>query len=238
MTRDKRIHHNEFDAYRSTYAKAVNDSIAFSGLNVDFFTQAKAVRLVDLLATLIGPPNELSVLDVGCGVGTYHPLLRGKVGRITGIDPSAACIDEARKNNPDVSYRTYDGSKLPYEDGTFDAVYAICVMHHVPQEDWRQFSDELTRVTKPGGLVILFEHNPYNPFTRKAVSTCPFDADAVLLSKSTASDYLRNAGLRDVHGGYILTIPSIGGVLRKIDDVLGSMPFGAQYYVVGRARRT
>jgi SAM-dependent methyltransferase len=236
MTENNGPHSNEFDAYRTTYAEAVNDSISFSGLNVDFFTRAKAVRLVEILATKIGDPSKLSILDVGCGVGTYHPLLRGKVGRISGIDPSAECIQEAKKNNPDVDYQTYDGQRLPYDNDTFDATYAICVMHHVPQANWSRFVAEMTRVTRPGGLVILFEHNPYNPLTRRAVSTCPFDADAVLLSKRTASGYLRQAGLEDVQGEYILTIPAIDGFLRKIDGALGKLPVGAQYYVVGRAR--
>ncbi|TXR49365.1 class I SAM-dependent methyltransferase [Phyllobacterium endophyticum] len=236
MTENNGPHSNEFDAYRTTYAEAVNDSISFSGLNVDFFTRAKAVRLVDILAAQIGDPSNLSILDVGCGVGTYHPLLRGKVGRISGIDPSDECIQEAKKNNPDVNYQTYDGQRLPYENDTFDATYAICVMHHVPQADWSRFAAEMARVTKPGGLVILFEHNPYNPLTRRAVSTCPFDADAVLLSKRTASGYLQQAGLKDVQGEYILTIPAIKGVLRKIDGALGKLRVGAQYYVFGRAR--
>jgi SAM-dependent methyltransferase len=235
MNRNNDAHSNEFDAYRSTYSEAVNESISFSGLDVDFFTRAKAVRLIDLLRTLLAPPTELSVLDVGCGVGTYHPLLRGKVGRISGIDPSSECIAEARKNNPDVDYRTYDGDILPYEDATFDATYAICVMHHVRQGKWRQFSSELARVTRPGGLVILFEHNPYNPLTQRAVSSCPFDADAVLLSKRTASEYLREAGLSIIQGRHILAVPSINGPLRRIDDALGFLSLGAQYYVVGRS---
>jgi SAM-dependent methyltransferase len=234
MTQHNDSHSNEFDAYKSTYSEAVNDSISFSGLSVDFFARAKSVRFIDLLERMIGPASGLSVLDVGCGVGTYHPLLRGTIGKISGVDPSSACIDEAKKNNPYVNYSTYDGDILPYEDAIFDAVFAICVMHHVPQAKWAQFSSELARVTKPGGLVILFEHNPYNPLTRKAVSSCPFDADAVLLSKRTASAYLRSAGLSHVQGSYILMVPSIKGIARKVDDALGFLPLGAQYYVVGR----
>jgi hypothetical protein len=90
-------------------------------------------------------------------------------------------------------------------------------------------------VTKPGGLVVLFEHNPFNPLTRRAVSTCPFDADAVLLSKKTASGYLRESGLANITGRYILAVPAITGILRSMDESLGCVPLGAQYYVMGRA---
>ena len=91
----------EFDAYRSSYSDAVNRSISFSGLDVDFFTRAKAVRLLDILGDLIGPPEALSLLDVGCGVGNYHQLLRSQVGQLTGVDPSSECIEEAKSKNPE-----------------------------------------------------------------------------------------------------------------------------------------
>lgn len=234
MVDSNKTNPSEFDAYRTSYSDAVNDSISFSGLDVDFFTRAKAVRLIDLLDQMVGAPSGLSVLDVGCGVGTYHSLLRGKIGRISGIDPSSECIAEARKKNPDVNYMVHDGDILPYDDGEFDASFAICVMHHVPQAKWPQFASEMARVTRPGGLVVVFEHNPYNPLTQRAVSNCPFDADAVLLSKRQATGFFERAGLKDVRGRHILTLPSISGFLRKVDDALGALPLGAQYYIVGR----
>jgi len=225
---------SEFDAYRNSYSDAVNGSIAFSGLKVDFFIRAKAQRLLDVLAEKVGQPRDLSILDVGCGVGTYHPLLVGSVGRISGVDPSAECIAEARTNNPGVDYKAYDGETIPYADATFDACFAICVMHHVPVPLWPRFASELRRVVRPGGAVILFEHNPYNPLTRRAVSNCPFDADAVLLSMKTAKEHLQQAGMTILEGRYILSVPSIDGMARRVDDALGSLPTGAQYYVAAR----
>ncbi len=223
----------EFDAYRSSYSDAVNRSISFSGLDVDFFTRAKAVRLLDILGDLIGPPEALSLLDVGCGVGNYHQLLRSQVGQLTGVDPSSECIEEARSKNPNVSYQV-SGDTLPFQDACFDATYAICVMHHVPPANWNRFASELARVTKPGGIVLIFEHNPYNPLTRRVVSNCPFDKDAVLLTKAKTIDYLKGAGLAGVDGRYILAIPSVDGLSRKMDDALGRIPLGAQYYAFGR----
>jgi ubiquinone/menaquinone biosynthesis C-methylase UbiE len=224
---------NEFDAYRLSYGDAVNKSISFSGLDVDFFTRAKAVRLLDILTDLIGPPGALSLLDVGCGVGNYHGLLQGRVGRLTGVDPSSECIEEAKSKNPNVFYQV-NGDVLPFQDNCFDATYAICVMHHVPPANWNMFAAELARVTKPGGVVLIFEHNPYNPLTRRAVSDCPFDKDAVLLPKAKTIGYLKGAGLAGVEGRYILAIPSIDGLSRKMDDALGRIPLGAQYYAYGR----
>lgn len=224
---------SEFDAYRTTYKDTVNQSISFSGLDVDFFTKVKAVRLLDLLREKIGDPRDLSILDVGCGVGTYHPLLGTDIGKITGIDPSLECVMEGQSKNPHVDYRHYDGDHMPFPDDTFDASFAICVMHHVPPQQWPTFSREMVRVTRPGGLVVVFEHNPFNPLTRRAVNTCPFDADAVLLTKSQTTRHFQSAGLKDIEGRYILTIPALSKFPRKIDDVFGSIPLGAQYFVCG-----
>jgi len=227
---------SDFDAYRTSYKATVNEAISFSGLKVDFFTKAKAVRLVDLLSNELGDPKELSVLDVGCGVGAYHPLLRGQVGKVTGIDPSLECIEEAKINSPDVTYEQYDGSVMPFAEGQFDASFAICVMHHVPPKRWASFVSEMARVVRPGGLVVIFEHNPFNPLTRRAVNTCPFDADAVLLTKRTTTRFLQNASLADVEGKYILTIPAIDGAALAVDKLFGILPLGAQYFVHGRVK--
>ena len=76
----------EFDAYSETYADAVNRSIAFSGLGVDFFTRVKADHLINVVDALRPPAKQAEVLDLGCGVGSYHSLLLGRVGRIEGDD--------------------------------------------------------------------------------------------------------------------------------------------------------
>ena len=47
----------EFDAYDRSYAEAVNDSLAFTGLNVDFFTRVKAGHLIDLMGQTFGDPR-------------------------------------------------------------------------------------------------------------------------------------------------------------------------------------
>lgn len=224
---------SEFDAYRTSYKDTVNQSISFSGLDVDFFTKVKAVRLLDLLGEKVGNPRNLSILDVGCGIGTYHPLLGADIGKITGIDPSLECVMEGQSKNPNVDYRHYDGNHMPFPNHTFDASFAICVMHHVPPQQWPTFSREMVRVTRPGGLVVVFEHNPYNPLTRRAVNTCQFDADAVLLTKSQTARHFQSAGLKDIEGRYILTIPALSKFPRKIDDVFGRIPLGAQYFVCG-----
>jgi hypothetical protein len=78
---------------------------------------------------------------------------------------------------------------------------------------------------------LVFEHNPRNPLTMRAVNSCPFDEDAVLLKAETTVRLLENAGFRDAVQRYILSVPAGNRMLRKVDSVFSRVPLGAQYYV-------
>lgn len=223
----------EFDTYKTSYRDAVNASLSFTGLDVDFFTRVKADYLRDLLAERFSEPQEIALLDIGCGVGNYHKLLYPHVGSLTGVDVAAECVAQAASENPGVRYDSYDGARLPYDDQSFDAAFTICVMHHVPVEGWSAFVAEALRVLRPGGLFMVFEHNPLNPLTMRVVNRCPFDRDAVLLRSGKTTDLLKAAGFADVAARFILSVPAANPMLRKVDRLLGALPFGAQYYVVG-----
>ena len=139
-----------FDSYRSNYRDVVQSSIDFSGLPHSFFMRAKADLLRELIARRLGPEKP-AMLDVGCGVGSFHPLLRGMVGRLSGIDVSSASIAQARADNRDVDYRAFDGRSFPFDDASFDLVTAICVLHHVAPAEWTNFISEMRRVVRPRG---------------------------------------------------------------------------------------
>lgn len=224
---------NEFDAYSGNYDDVVNSSIAFSGLKVDFFTRAKANYIDDIFDAHFAGRRNIDILDVGCGVGNYHPHLMQRYSSLAGVDVSAASIETAKTRNPSVDYRSYDGESLPYADQSFDAVFTICVIHHVPPTQWALFGREMHRVLRPGGLALIFEHNPINPLTKRVVSNCEFDADAVLLKSPEAEAILQDAGFRDVFSRHILTIPAAGNVTRGLDRLFSRLPLGAQYYTAG-----
>jgi ubiquinone/menaquinone biosynthesis C-methylase UbiE len=225
----------QFDRYNRNYDVTVNSAIAFSGLKVDFFTRAKAKYLVRILTERFSALSQLDLLDVGCGIGNLHPFLTGVVHTIKGVDISSECIATARERNPSVDYQVYDGKQLPFADASFDAAFTICVMHHVPPADWPLFAQELKRVVKPGGIALVFEHNPYNLLTRYVVSSCEFDEDAVLLTGGTAKRVLTEAGFTEVVVHYILTIPAADQALQQVDRLFKRLPFGAQYYALAVA---
>lgn len=220
-----------FDSYKETYTDAVDSSVAFTGLSTDFFTRVKADYLVDECRGHFGGAETLSALDVGCGVGNYHSLLSGQFKKLSGVDVSGECVDAARRRNKDVEYQVYDGAELPYASGTFDLVFSICVMHHVPPENWPLFAKEIHRVLRPGGLALIFEHNPRNPFTMRVVNRCAFDVDAVLLRSEETERLLREAGFSNLSTQFILAIPAATRLLRRVDSMFARLPIGGQYYV-------
>ncbi|THD53315.1 MAG: class I SAM-dependent methyltransferase [Bradyrhizobium sp.] len=223
-----------FDSYRSNYRDVVQSSIDFSGLPHSFFMRAKADLLRDLIARRLGPEKP-AMLDVGCGVGSFHPLLRGMVGRLSGIDVSSASIAQARADNRDVDYQGFDGSSFPFDDAGFDLVTAICVLHHVAPAQWQHFINEMRRVLRPGGLICVIEHNPLNPLTRLAVSRCEFDRDAVLLGAGKARKLLAAGGLHEIGARYFLLLPWEAKPARVVEGALSNVPLGAQYAVFGTA---
>jgi hypothetical protein len=106
-------------------------------------------------------------------------------------------------------------------------------MHHVPPADWASFMREMRRVIRPGGLVCVIEHNPWNPLTRLAVNRCEFDADAVLLRAGKTEALMHDAGLLNIKTGFFLMLPWAHSFARRIEHAFSWMPLGAQYMTCG-----
>ena len=224
---------NEFDTYHETYIETVQDSIGFSGLDHSFFQVSKALQLKDLVKNHFGSLKKVRLIDVGCGVGALHPYITPLFGEIHGVDISAESIRMAKATHPENLYLHYNGRKLPFEDNSFDMALAVCVMHHVPKDDWENFLSELSRVVRSGGLICLIEHNPINPATRLSVARCPFDEDAVLIGARQMRRRLRDARLKDVKSNFFVFLPSNKTFFRKFERILHRVPLGAQYLAFG-----
>jgi SAM-dependent methyltransferase len=190
--------------------------------------------LTELAQRELGDPQQVRALDVGCGPGETDTFLVGRLRAIEGVDVSEGVLETARERNPGVTYQLYDGKRLPYEDGTFDLVFTICVVHHVPPTRWQEFVGELARVVRPGGVLAVVEHNPLNPLTRLAVSRCAFDDDAVLLGRRRTESLVQAAALELRPSRYIIFFPWRSKTLSRAERGLRRVPLGAQYVVTGR----
>jgi len=220
-----------FDSFAPAYQQTVDASIGFIGKDWDFFANAKVECLLDLIAAQGLVAGQCSALDVGCGIGGMDGGVAAEVSSLVGVDISSRSIAEATRRHPDVTYRVYEGRRLPFPDGHFDVVFTACVMHHVPPGQWDDFVGELHRVARTGGLVVIFEHNRLNPLTRRAVAACPFDEGVVLLTPRWVTAACRRAGGRVVARNYTMFIPREGALVRRMERAIGWLPLGAQYVV-------
>ena len=222
-----------FDQYGANYGETVQRSVDFSGLEYEFFVTAKTDLLKRLVRARHGPGGRPSLLDVGCGIGTMHDHLKDTFDAICGVDVSAASIETAMARNPHNEYRVMTELQVPYESARFDFVIAVCVFHHVEMAERRNFMVELKRVARPGGVVCIIEHNPYNPLTRLAVMRCPFDKDARLLSSAKTRRLMRSAGLAEIKVQYFLLFPFRSALSERLELALNAVPLGAQYASIG-----
>jgi SAM-dependent methyltransferase len=224
----------EFEEYKQSYVAEVEQSIDFAGQGHDFFIRVKADELVASCGRQLGSLEQRAALDVGCGVGLMSRYVGEHFGELHGVDIAPGVVERAAAHFPDGKFQLYDGERIPFEDQTFDVAFTVCVLHHVPPAQWTSLVTEMARVLKPGGLLYIFEHNPYNPLTRRAVSNCPFDADATLLTRSRSTALIRSAGLETAEARYVLFFPWNGLGFRSIESSLRWLPLGAQYFVCGR----
>lgn len=215
------------------YRREVDASISFLRRDLDFFARAKAQHVIELARSL-GDTRALRLLDVGCGIGTVHRFLADSVGSLHGVDVVSEPVARAACVNPGVRYVCSDGRSLPYDRGAFDLAFAVNVLHHLASDERALLVAEMRRVTRPRGLVVVFEHNPFNPLTRLAVSRCRLDDDATLVTRGRTAALLRRSGLTVVTSRYVTFFPWDGARARGIERKLAWLPLGAQYLVAAR----
>jgi len=226
----------EFNSSKDSYRRTIEEQIAFAGKGHDFYTRVKADHAIGVIARQLPGTQHPDVLDIGCGHGYIHPMLAAAGYRVTGVETADEVLELAREDNPDNTYITYiahDGQHLPFPDETFDVVMAVGVMHHVPPDEWPNFLTEARRVLRPGGLVLIYEHNPLNPMTRYVVANTYIDDDAVLLRHTQLKTLLRCTGFSEVRSRFVLFTPFAASVFRRLDAALGWLPLGAQYGAIG-----
>jgi ubiquinone/menaquinone biosynthesis C-methylase UbiE len=224
----------EFDEHARSYDEQIERAISFSRREHDFFTKAKVDALLSLVARRLGDPGKLRALDVGCGSGVAHRFLTPRLGALEAADVSPEMLAIAKRANPDVTYHLANGSRLPLPTAEYDLAAATCVIHHVLPPERPPFLSEMARVVRPGGLVVVFEHNPLNPLTRLVVRRVDFDADAELTRMGRLQEHFRASGIPPLESRFIVLFPWRGAVFTTVEQLLRRVPLGAQYYVCGR----
>ena len=107
------------------------------------------------------PHKTVKVLDLGCGPGSFFYVLREKNKKaiLYGIDVSKKQIDFASKLVKSASFCASDAIKIPFKDDTFDYVTLIEVIEHLNKNIERNIFNEIKRVLKKNGKIIITTPN-------------------------------------------------------------------------------
>lgn len=221
----------EFDRYAAEYYASHVKNIAVSGEGPEYFAEYKVRETAGFVAGAGLAVRRL--LDFGAGIGNSVPYFRRffSEARLTLADPSREALDVVAKRFPGPERLAVidDGGILPFADSSFDLCFSACVFHHIVHERHMHWLAELRRVTRPGGMIIVFEHNPLNPLTRHVVYTCPFDVNARLITAPALRRTMSKAGWQPVRVQFHIFFPAALAALRGLEPLLCWIPLGAQY---------
>ncbi len=218
----------DFDKFAGKYENILDEQLNFFGEENSYFAEYKVKLTKDTSANI-----PLKILEFGCGIGRnlrffsqYFPE-----SEIYACDISAESLGIAAKENPGVKLFLLGNEETEKHIGKFDLIFISCVFHHIKPDERNRSMDLIHSMLAKNGSVYIFEHNPYNPVTRHIVNTCPWDTDAILLNMNESVELLKNAGLEIAEKNYSLFFPSQLKFLRPVENYLGKIPLGGQYYV-------
>lgn len=126
----------------------------YDEIAADFsMTRQHAWKEFELFEPYIKP--NTSIADIGCGNGRLIRELKYDE-KYTGVDVSQNLLDQAKKLFPHHTFLLGSLLQIPIPDNSIDTTFAIASLHHIPSDELREKAiDELYRITKPGGYVVI-----------------------------------------------------------------------------------
>ena len=164
------------------------------------FTAKTTSRVVDFFYSKVESRKPLSILEVGCGTGDHtHYLLKNGNNRVVACDLSESCVRATKSKSPEVLVLVADAEFLPFQEGSFHAVFLGSLLHHF--SDITQILKECKRVLGNRGLFFAFDPNRDNPiiyFYRVILGSRAMKTDnEVLYSRKQLTRSIRDVGFKE-----------------------------------------
>lgn len=115
----------------------------------------------DVVFEMLGIISGKNVLDAGCGTGRSAEFLARFGANVAGFDLSEKMIEICRKKFPSKDFKVGSIENIPFDDDYFDLAISTFVIVHL--KDLSKAFDELYRVLKPGGELIVTNINQRKP---------------------------------------------------------------------------
>lgn len=227
---------SEFDRFADEYRATLAANISVSGEPPEFFAEYKIADVARHARDANLAPA--TILDFGCGVGNSIPYFSKHFPdtKLVGADVSRKSVDLATQRfGAAAEFVALNGQSIGFRNGQFDLLFSACVFHHIPHEEHEHWLAELRRVARPNAMLVIFEHNPWNPLTVRSVNTCEFDENARLMTPFALQAKMKQAGWSSTRHEYRIFFPKSLAFLRPIEKYMRWLPLGAQHAVIARA---
>ena len=168
------------------------------------------------------------VLEVGAGTGIHASwLLELCPVRYTGVDLSEEMLHVAKERLPaEVILKAAAAESLPFEDAVFDAVFCSGALHHFAEKPTAV--QEMGRVVRPGGRVVLCEPNPGNPLNLYKSLVESVEHGVRDISPRNFRMWSRLAGLDETHHEFFNFTPpapiALTRIFNRLDQIGTRLP--------------
>jgi SAM-dependent methyltransferase len=121
----------------------------------------KGAEVLGALVDLVPADSEARWLEAACGPSMVGRAVAPRVGSLHGVDLTPAMIEKAREEAAreglaNVEFSLGDATALEFEDQSFDGAITRFSLHHIPAP--QRVVEEMARVVRPGGLVVIADH--------------------------------------------------------------------------------
>ncbi len=164
------------------------------------FTDAE---VLENIRAATAPTKIMVILDLGCGPGIVSAALAPHAREVVAFDITPEMLEKARQRCKEAGLRNVRfelgaAERLPFADGSFNAVVTRLTLHHF--SDPRQVLEEMVRVTRPGGRIVVADvvssENADEAALHNALEILRDPSHVRMLSTSELLRVIQAAGLR------------------------------------------
>jgi ubiquinone/menaquinone biosynthesis C-methylase UbiE len=138
-----------------------------------------------------------NILDAGCAAGRDCQMLSTKGYSVTGIDLLENLLTIAKREYPALRFVHGDIRTLPFENNSFDAIWANAILHHLIKKDMKRALREFFRVLKPNGIVFVTTKLGKGTWKVKEAFSSGKEREFTLLTARELTDMLKEADFKE-----------------------------------------